>query len=120
MLSHEKKLAQTNTLTTTNTDSKTIAPNDTNTLTTKNANVNTLAPNADAINTTPTADLNTATSPISATQLILDPLQDSISSLELVRVSDSDADVVNAARVSFGKQIMSLTERDEKLIALQL
>jgi hypothetical protein len=93
MLTHEKNLAQINTLTTANTD---------------------------AINTTPTTDLNTATSPISATQLILDPLQDSISSLELVRVSDSDADVVNAARVSFGKQIMSLTERDEKLIALQL
>jgi hypothetical protein len=50
------------------------------------------------INTTPTTDLNTATSPISAHSPILDPLQDSISSLELVRVSGSDADVVNAAR----------------------
>lgn len=47
----------------------------------------------------------------------LDPLEDGISSLELVRVSGTDADVVNAARVSFGKQIMALTERDEKLIS---
>jgi hypothetical protein len=71
MLTHEKKIAQTNTLTTANTDA----------------------------NTTPITDLNTTTSPISAaTSPILDPLQDSISSLELVRVSGSDADVVNAAR----------------------
>lgn len=50
-------------------------------------------------------------------QAVLDPLEDGISSLELVRVSGTDADVVNAARVSFGKQIMALTERDEKLIS---
>lgn len=33
----------------------------------------------------------------------LDPLKDGISSLELMRVSGSDLDVVNAARVSYGK-----------------
>lgn len=55
--------------------------------------------------------------PIVAQTLVLDPLEDGISSLELVRVSGSDADVVNAARVSFGKQIMAITERDEKLIS---
>ena len=55
--------------------------------------------------------------PNTALDNVLDPLEDGISSLELVRVSGSDADVVNAARVSFGKTIMSITERDEKLIA---
>lgn len=88
MLTKEKELMQTNVLNTaTNTSFKT----DTNTI--------------------PTIDLNTAIS------TVLDPLQDGISSLELVRVSGSDADVVNAARVSFGKQIMAITERDEKLIS---
>ena len=48
--------------------------------------------------------------------LKLDPLQDGISSIELVRVSGSDIDVVNAARVSFGKLVTELTARDEKLI----
>lgn len=46
----------------------------------------------------------------------LDPLEDGISSLELVRVSGSDLDVVNAARVSYGKVSTELTERDKKLI----
>ena len=46
-----------------------------------------------------------------------DPLQDGISSLELVRVSGSDIDIVNAARVSFGKTVTELTEKDKKLIA---
>ena len=34
---------------------------------------------------------------------VLDPLGDKISSLELIRVSGGDLDIVNAARVSFGK-----------------
>ncbi len=46
----------------------------------------------------------------------LDPLEDSISSLELIRVSGSDLDIVNAARVSYGKVSTQVSERDEKLI----
>ena len=46
----------------------------------------------------------------------LDPLEDGISSLELIRVSGSDVDVVNAARVSFGKFVNQVTDRDKKLI----
>lgn len=46
----------------------------------------------------------------------LDPLHDNISSLELVRASGSDLDIVNAARVSYGKVSTQLTERDAKLI----
>lgn len=49
-------------------------------------------------------------------QQVVDPLGDGISSIELIRVSGSDIDVVNAARVSFGKYITQMTERDEKLI----
>lgn len=49
-------------------------------------------------------------------QTTLDPLGDGISSLALIRVSGSDVDIVNAARVSFGKTITQLSERDEKLI----
>src|SRR3990167_10615310 len=45
-----------------------------------------------------------------------DPLDDGISSVELVRVSGSDIDVVNAARVSFGKFVTELDEKDIKLI----
>lgn len=45
-----------------------------------------------------------------------DPLGDGISSVELVRVSGSDVDVVNAARVSFGKIVSEMSDRDEKLI----
>jgi thymidylate synthase (FAD) len=47
----------------------------------------------------------------------IDPLNDGISSLELVRVSGSDLDVVNAARVSYAKFSSSLSERDHKLIS---
>lgn len=47
---------------------------------------------------------------------ILDPLGDKISSLELVRVSGGDIDVVNAARVSFGKLVEEISDKDEKLI----
>lgn len=46
----------------------------------------------------------------------LDPLEDGISSIELIRVSGSDLDVVNAARVSYGKVSTELTERDRGLI----
>lgn len=46
----------------------------------------------------------------------LDPLCDGISSVQLLRVSGSDVDVVNAARVSYGKFVTELSERDEKLI----
>jgi thymidylate synthase (FAD) len=47
----------------------------------------------------------------------IDPLNDTISSVELVRVSGSDLDVVNAARVSYGKVSTDVTERDKKLIS---
>jgi len=46
----------------------------------------------------------------------IDPLGDGISSLELVRVSGTDVDVVNAARVSYGKFVTAMSERDEKMI----
>jgi thymidylate synthase (FAD) len=46
----------------------------------------------------------------------VDPLGDGISSLELVRVSGSDIDIVNAARVSYGKFVTELSERDVNLI----
>ncbi len=45
-----------------------------------------------------------------------DPLQDGISRAELLRVSGSDLEVVNAARVSYGKVSTQITPRDEKLI----
>lgn len=48
---------------------------------------------------------------------IIDALGDGISSVELVRVSGSDLDVANAARVSYGKVSTELTERDKNLIA---
>lgn len=47
---------------------------------------------------------------------ILDPLNDSISSLQLIRSSGSDVDIVNAARVSYGKYVTEMTDRDAKLI----
>src|SRR6266436_212383 len=47
----------------------------------------------------------------------INPLGDGISSVELVRVSGSDLDVVNAARVSYGKVSSQVSERDKKLIA---
>lgn len=46
----------------------------------------------------------------------VNPLGDTISSIELVRVSGSDVDVVNAARVSYGKFVTQLDDRDKKLI----
>src|SRR3990172_9234388 len=47
----------------------------------------------------------------------IDALGDGISSVELVRVSGSDLDVVNAARVSYGKTSTLVSDRDKKLIA---
>lgn len=58
----------------------------------------------------------TATDYQSAGTAALDPLGDGISSLELVRVSGSDVDIVNAARVSYGKSTTAITERDRTLI----
>ncbi len=46
----------------------------------------------------------------------IDPLGDGLSSVELVRVSGSDLDVVNAARVSYGKIATELTVKDRSLI----
>jgi thymidylate synthase (FAD) len=46
----------------------------------------------------------------------LDPLNDGISSLELIRVSGSDLDIANAARVSYGRESAELSERDRALI----
>jgi len=46
----------------------------------------------------------------------IEPLKDGIGSVELVRVSGSDVDVVNAARVSYGKFVTEVSERDGKLI----
>lgn len=47
---------------------------------------------------------------------VIDPLGDGISSAELTRVSGSDLDVVNAARVSYGKVSKEMHERNKKLI----
>ena len=47
---------------------------------------------------------------------VLDPLGDGISSLGLIRVSGSDVDISNAARVSYGKIIEKISDRDVKLI----
>ena len=47
---------------------------------------------------------------------VVDPLIDGISSLSLIRVSGSDLDVVNAARVSYGTKSAEFTDRDQKLI----
>lgn len=44
------------------------------------------------------------------------PLGDDISSVELIRVSGSDLDIVNAARVSYGKTSTEVTDRDRGLI----
>lgn len=46
----------------------------------------------------------------------IDPLNDTISSVQLVRVSGSDIDVVNAARVSYGKFITEMSPKDVKLV----
>lgn len=45
-----------------------------------------------------------------------DPLQDGISAVTVVRISGSDLDIVNAARVSYGKVATNISERDVKLI----
>jgi len=45
-----------------------------------------------------------------------DPLADGLSSLRLERVAGSDLDIVNAARVSYGKESEEFNVRDEKLI----
>lgn len=50
------------------------------------------------------------------THIKFSPLGDDISSLELIRVSGSDLDIANAARVSYGRISTELSERDEKLI----
>jgi thymidylate synthase (FAD) len=47
---------------------------------------------------------------------ICDPLDDGLSSLALIRVSGSDIDVVNAARVSYGKITTQIEDKDKKLI----
>lgn len=46
----------------------------------------------------------------------IDPLGDGMSSVELIRVSGSDLDVANAARVSYGKVSYEVSDRDKKLI----
>jgi thymidylate synthase (FAD) len=46
----------------------------------------------------------------------IDPLNDNISSVQLVRISGSDIDIVNAARVSYGKFVDKISAKDEKLI----
>jgi thymidylate synthase (FAD) len=50
----------------------------------------------------------------------LNPLGDSISSVALTRVSGGDIDVVNAARVSYGKCTTQMREQDAKLIRFLL
>lgn len=47
----------------------------------------------------------------------IDPLADGISSVELLETFGSDLTVVNAARVSFGKQVDEMRPADEKLVA---
>jgi len=46
----------------------------------------------------------------------LDPLHDGISVIQLIRISGSDLDIVNAARVSYGKFITQMSDRDVKLL----
>lgn len=46
----------------------------------------------------------------------ISPLGDNISSVELIRISGSDLDIVNAARVSHGKVSTQISDRDSKLI----
>lgn len=57
------------------------------------------------------------TQSVSPTPATRDPLGDGISSVQLVRISGSDVDIVNAARVSYGKFVTELTDRDAKLIS---
>jgi len=64
--------------------------------------------------------MNTQTTTTTQTSMplspALDPLHDGISALELVRVSGSDIDIVNAARVSYGKQVTEMSDKDVALI----
>lgn len=53
---------------------------------------------------------------VDSERIVISPLEDNISSVELIRASGSDLDIVNAARVSYGKMSNELTERDQKLI----
>jgi len=46
----------------------------------------------------------------------LDPLGDGKSSLELLRFSGSDLDIVNAARMSYGKQSKAFSEIDANIL----
>lgn len=62
----------------------------------------------------------TIPSPHSISKQHIDPLSDNISSVALVRSSGSDVDVVNAARVSYGKVVTTINERDKKLIKFLL
>ncbi len=64
----------------------------------------------DSVTTPQNANVN------SVPHILLDPLGDGISSVELVRVSGSDIDVVNAARVSYGKVSTEISPRDATLI----
>src|SRR5581483_2885690 len=48
------------------------------------------------------------------------PLADNISQVELVRISGSDLDIVNAARVSYGKESKIFEERDLRLLSYLL
>jgi len=61
-------------------------------------------------------NLNNQNNSIDKNINIIDPLNDNISSVELIRVSGSDIDIVNAARVSYGKFVNSISLKDEKLI----
>ena len=67
------------------------------------------------INNVNTNSLNT--SAVTEANKSLCPLKDGISSVELIRVSGSDLDIVNAARVSYGKVSTHVSERDKKLIS---
>jgi len=54
--------------------------------------------------------------PSNETVTKLDPLGDGISSIEAIRISGSDLDIANAARVSYGKVSYEISDRDAKLI----
>lgn len=64
-------------------------------------------------------DLQATPTPSNIEQTV-DPLGDGISSVALTRVSGTDVDVVNAARVSYGKFSDTLRDRDKKLLTFLL
>jgi thymidylate synthase (FAD) len=64
-----------------------------------------------------TSQKNNLQTTFGVTSQQIDPLKDGISSVELLRVSGSDLDIANAARVSYGRVSQELSERDHKLIA---